>query len=54
MTTITEKDNLEVADLVKQIEETLSGHRIRIVNSVLDKIKSKVADMSVFKRPHDI
>ena len=45
---------LQEFDLIKQVEEILSGHRIKIVNLVLDEVKNKVMVMVVFKRPVDI
>jgi hypothetical protein len=54
MSEMTPKDHQEIKELVKQVEEILSGHRIKIVNAVLVQVKNKVMGMVVFKRPVDI
>lgn len=43
----------EVDQLQREVEEILSGHRVGVVNKVLEQIKLKVSNQAVFKREID-
>ncbi len=48
------KENQEVEQVRKIIEEAVSGHRSKVVLRALDKVKTDVMEKAVFKRDRDI
>jgi hypothetical protein len=51
---INTRENQEVDQVSKIIEEAVSGHRSKIVLRALDKVKTDVMDKAVFKRDKDV
>ena len=48
------KENQEVEQVKKVIEEAVSGHRSRVVLRALEKVKADVNEKAIFKRDHDV
>ena len=54
MPLINNKENQEIEQVRKIIEEAISGYRSKIVLRALEKVKGDVMEKAVFKRERDI